>query len=217
MSCREQVPPHGSVPAVAAVRASSMRWQHVAPVVRPAGVALLWAVGMIAGCSDQRCAPVAAATTAATSAPIEITVVDREGYQTAVDRHRGKIVLADYWATWCGPCVAQFPHTVELWQKYHDRGLDVIALSFDDPAQIAEVRKFLSEKGATFDNLISKVGAGEESAEEFDFDGALPHYVLYDREGKIAERLSPSDPTRSFRPDMVDAAVEKLLAAQAGP
>ena len=76
------------------------------------------------------------------------------------------------------------------------------------------VLKFLAEKGATFDNLISKVGAQESSADEFDFDGALPNYTIFDREGKLAKRISPSDPTVTFRPDLIDAAIEELLAAQ---
>jgi thiol-disulfide isomerase/thioredoxin len=176
--------------------------------------ALLWLVGALAGCSEAERAPADSAAAVA-AAPVKVAVVDRAAYQKAIDAHRGNVVLVDYWATFCGPCVKQFPHTVELWHKYHGRGLDVISLSFDDAEQIGSVRKFLAENGATFENLISKVGASEESAEEFDFDGALPHYVLYDREGQVAERISPSDPTRpAFRPDMIDAALEKLLAAQ---
>jgi len=178
---------------------------------------------VLAGCSAEKRGPVAktpeaaTATVAAALPSIDVTVVDKAGFAQALSAHRGKIVLVDYWATWCGPCVKQFPHTVELWNKYRDRGLDVIGLSFDEPSDVAAVQKFLAEKGATFDNLISKVGAQESSADEFDFDGALPHYVIFDRTGNLAKRLSPSDPTIPFRPDMIDAAVEELLATQPAP
>lgn len=148
-------------------------------------------------------------------APIPVTVVGKEEYQKAIAAHQGKVVLVDYWATWCGPCVKQFPHTVELWQKNRDRGLDVIALSFDEPTEVESVQKFLADKGATFENLISKVGAAESSADEFDFDGALPNYAIYGRDGKLVKRISPSDPTIPFRPELIDQAIEEQLALPA--
>jgi len=157
---------------------------------------------------------------AAEHATIDVAVVDRAGYQAAIDRHRGRIVLVDYWATWCDPCRRQFPHTVALWHKHRDRGLDCISLSFDDPNEpegLREVGKFLTENEATFENLVSKLGSGEAAAEEFDFDGGLPYYVIYDREGKIAKRISPSDPTATFRSEMIDQAVEELLAQKPAP
>ncbi len=91
----------------------------------------------------------------------------------------------------------------------------MVALSFDEPDDVPAVQKFLAEKGATFENLISKVGAAESSAEEFDYDGALPHYIVFDREGKVVKHISPSDPTISFHPDLIDQAVEEQLALPA--
>ena len=147
---------------------------------------------------------------------VTVEVVDTAGYQKAIDAHRGSVVLVDYWATWCGPCIKQFPHTVELSEKYRDQGLKVIALSFDDADQIDLVRKFLADKEAKFDGLISKLSL-DEFAEEFDFDGALPHYVVYDRNGKPVKHISPSDPTTTFRPELIDDAVEEQLAAKPAP
>ena len=188
---------------------------------------LLTLVAVLAGCgqrqpatSGAQNAPRAIAETLA-SAPagqsddrVRLSIVDKAGYQQAIDARRGKVVLVDYWATWCGPCVKQFPHTVELWSKYRERGLEVIAFSFDDAADaedLAKVRQFLADQGATFESLVSKIGLNE-AADEFDFDGALPHYAIYGRNGRLVKRLSPSDPTIKFRPEMIDQAVEEQLA-----
>ncbi|MBI2823814.1 MAG: TlpA family protein disulfide reductase [Planctomycetia bacterium] len=146
---------------------------------------------------------------------IEVTVVDKEGLAKALERHRGKVVLVDYWATWCGPCVAQFPHTVELSRKYRDQGLAVIGLSMDAPDDIETVRAFLAEKGAKFDNLLSKFGSDAKAFEEFNLDGALPNYDIYDREGNLATRICPADPTIKYRPSLIDEAIEALLATPA--
>lgn len=205
-----------------AVRDGSTGFSSALPLL---GVTALVVVTL--GCSSEKKSPASksaeasAAKSPATGgeasarAPAPVTVVGRQEYEQAIAKHRGKVVLVDYWATWCGPCVKQFPHTVELWEKNRDRGLDVISLSFDEPDNLDLVREFLREKGARFENLVSKVGSGETSAEEFDFDGALPHYVLYDREGKLVKRISPSDPTTTFRPEMIDEAIEDLLSRPA--
>ena len=59
--------------------------------------------------------------------------VDRAGYDAAIAKHRGKVVLVDFWATWCLPCVEQLPHTLELGQQMADRGLAVVTVSCDEP------------------------------------------------------------------------------------
>lgn len=143
---------------------------------------------------------------------VRLTKVDRAEFDKVVARHKGKTVLVDFWATWCGPCVKQFPHTVELSHKYADKGLVVISVSFDDLDDEAEVRKFLAEHGATFENLLTKVDA-QQAIDDFKIDnGTIPNYWVYDRSGKIARRISPSDPTAKFRIEDIDAAVEELLA-----
>lgn len=126
----------------------------------------------------------------ATNTPSKITLVraDAAALNQLIGTYKGQVVLVDYWATWCGPCVANFPHTVELAKKHKTEGLATIAVSFDLFEDEPKVRDFLAKEGANFDNLISSHNAvGQKPAEDFDV-GPLPEYRLYDRQGKLRQK-----------------------------
>ena len=143
------------------------------------------------------------------AAAVNLQVVDEKEFAAVVAKHKGKVVLVDFWATWCGPCVEAFPHTVEMHKKHHKRGLAAISLSFDDPDDQVKVRTFLESQGATFDNLLSKYGTAlVDAATAFDFEGSLPHYRLYDRTGKLRHSWSPE----SAKPAELEQKIEELLA-----
>ena len=128
-------------------------------------------------------------------------------FQQLIERERGKIVLVDFWATWCPPCVALFPHTVALQQKYGGRGLTVVTVSMDSPEDEAKVRSFLQSRAATKTlNFIARDGGSARAFRDFDIDdGAIPHLKVFDRQGRLREKLIGP------RPDDVDKAVEHLL------
>lgn len=182
------------------------------------------ALSMVAGCAKEEARthdpmPVEATPPAAAeaSSTIKVRSVDKAAFEAVLAGHRGKVVLVDMWATWCGPCVKGFPHTVEMAKKYAPEGLAVVSLSFDDADSTAEVEAFLQQQNAQLDNLISQYGISDQSYEDFGVEtGALPHYQLYDREGKLVRELTSGDPTaRSVTHEDVDAAVRELLARPA--
>ena len=161
-------------------------------------------------------APDAAASVAneasATSDEITLEDVDADGFRSAVARHKGSVVLVDYWATWCAPCRERFPHVVELGRKYGPEGLRLVSLSIDEPDSRADVMEFLQEQDARFTNLIGTYGVGTEATEAFEFGGEVPYYKLYDRAGRLRHEFS-GDPREQIEPvDQIEQRITELLA-----
>ncbi len=140
--------------------------------------------------------------------------VDAAGLKKAIAERKGKVVFVNMWATWCAPCVAEFPDMVKLYQKYHGRGLEVIAVSFD--AEAADALPFLDRQKADFINLIKSQKQDDETfAKTFYKEwfeqgmGALPASWLFDRKGgQKYFRMGKFDPVA------LDQLIEQLLAAR---
>jgi len=97
--------------------------------------------------------------------------------------YRDKVVLLDFWASWCGPCRQSFPWMNEMQTKYADQGLVVIAVNLDQEKQAAA--DFLSDVPATFKIMYDPDGG---SAERMDVLG-MPMSYLIDRQGHVRHRL----------------------------
>lgn len=167
----------------------------------------------ILGCTDADFTPdgtnsgnEASAQNGTTSEPAEVEnqnitvrIADRVAYDELIASHQGEVILADFWATWCGPCVEQFPHSVELSKKYDPAELAVVSVSMDEPADQEKVLAFLREHGAAFDNLLSEYGVGEKGFDAFEIgDGGVPHYKVYDRTGKLRHTANSNEELDQF-------------------
>lgn len=145
---------------------------------------------------------------------VMLTSGDQSTYQELLAQYHGQVILVDFWATWCAPCVQQFPHTVSLSRSLRDEGLVVISVSMNEPDEYESVLKFLSRQAAVFDNLITPYGVGAEFLEAFDLRGDIPFYKLYDSQGTLRYTFS-GDPEglENCEPiDQIDQRVAQLLA-----
>jgi len=137
--------------------------------------------------------PLADVTDAVDSLPtagspeVTLVTVTPQEFDAVVAEHKGKVVFVDFWATWCVPCRKAFPKTVEVAEKHPDE-LVVISMSFDDPEARPDALEFLTEQKATFENLMCKLGGGDESFNAYDIgDAGLPYFRLYDRDGELVK------------------------------
>ncbi len=145
-----------------------------------------------------------------TGQDVTLEVVDIEGYQQALARHQGKVVFVDFWATWCTPCMENFPHTVHIRRAFPQDQVAVISVSLDDPENKDAALGFLRQQEARFENLLSEYGAGVESFERFAIDEAIPHYKIYDRQSNVAKALTPG-PDLKITLELLETEVRKVL------
>jgi cytochrome c biogenesis protein CcmG/thiol:disulfide interchange protein DsbE len=130
----------------------------------------------------------------------DFTLTDLDGKQLMLSDYKGKVVLLDFWATWCTPCRDEIPHFVEMQNKYGPQGFQVIGISMDDDAK--PVRKFYQEY-----KLNYPVALGDDKlAERFGGMLGLPVNFIIDRQGRIyAKHLGATGAT------VFDEDVSKLL------
>jgi thiol-disulfide isomerase/thioredoxin len=117
------------------------------------------------------------ATAPGETAPEGFALVDSSRFNVA--DYKGKVLLLDFWATWCGPCKMEIPHLIELNEKYRDRGLVVVGVTFDDDPDSC-VPAYAAEAGMNYLN----VRGTDKMKAEYKIMG-LPTLVIYDRAGKI--------------------------------
>jgi peroxiredoxin len=109
---------------------------------------------------------------------IEFTLADLQGKLWRLQDLRGKVVLVNFWATWCPPCRKEMPDIQALYDKYKDQGLVVLAISDEDAAK---VQPFIAEKKIGYPVLLDPGGKVNEA---FRIQG-IPKTFVYDREGKL--------------------------------
>ena len=137
--------------------------------------------------------------------------VGREGLMKAIKSHRGDVVLVDFWATWCPPCIEAFPNIITLHRQYED--LVVVSVNMDTGEEaVAEARSFLSEQDPPFPTYRLDVPEYTPFVRAMSdrWEGGLPAIFLYDRGGRRRHELLGAHTIEQIR-----SRVEPLLDEQA--
>jgi thiol-disulfide isomerase/thioredoxin len=120
--------------------------------------------------------------------PFDLDFTDAiKGSTVSIKGLKGKVVVIDFWATWCGPCVAEMPKMKELYAKYRDQGVEFIGVSLDQPKEqggLDKLKKFVEEKKIAWPQYYQ--GNGWES--EFSMSlgiNSIPCVFIVDAEGKL--------------------------------
>ncbi len=146
--------------------------------------------------------PKPAATRPATGL-LGTTLPDVEGRPQRIEQWRGKVVVVNFWATWCAPCREEMPLFVRVQNEWGERGLQFIGIAVD---QVEKVKPFARELELNYPILIGGFGAMELSRALGNTVMALPFTVILDRQGNIAyEQLGV------VKPETLRRTLETLL------
>ena len=116
----------------------------------------------------------------------DISMKDPDGNTRKLSDLRGKVVLLDFWASWCGPCRQENPNVVRLYKKYHDKGFEIYSVSLDK--EKGKWLKAIKDDGLEWPNHVSDLNGWTSSGGKTYGIMSVPNTTLIDRDGKIIAR-----------------------------
>ncbi len=129
-----------------------------------------------------------------------------EDIKLIMDGGKGKVILVNFWATWCKPCVKEFPELVKLYNNYKDKGFEIVFISVDVPEEVEpKVIPFLKKQGVDFVSYFNKFDKPEELINYIDknWEGAIPSTYIYDKEGKLTSHILGSRSYEEFEKEIL--------------
>lgn len=170
-------------------------------------VAIVAAVALGAGVyvASQRAAlpKAGSATPAAVAELMKLSLPDAAGKEQRLDQWRGKVMVVNFWATWCAPCREEMPEFIRAQKEYGDKGVQFIGIAVD---QADKVQQFVGEIGLNYPALVAGMSAMELSKALGNDLMALPFTVVLDRSGSVVHTQ-----LGILKPDKLASLVKSLL------
>lgn len=117
----------------------------------------------------------------------DLSIPNLEGEEVSLSSLEGKVVLLNFWATWCPPCRAEMPAMENVYRELKDEGFDILAVSTRDPRETRQkVEAYIAENDYTFPVLFDESGG---AVPPFYRTGSIPTSYLIDKEGQVIARL----------------------------
>lgn len=126
-----------------------------------------------------------------------------EGKPLKLEDYKNKVVLIDFWATWCGPCIAELPNVKDAYEKHHGKGFEIIGISLDQSEE--KLKEFIKSKEMPWPQYFDGKGWQNALAVKYGVN-SIPATYLLDREGKIIGQ--------GLRGEQLEKAVASALAAK---
>ena len=164
----------------------------------------LAALALVAGCARTPSVNAAVKAEKDRKAAPEFALKDARGGTLTLANLKGKVVLLNFWATWCGPCKIEIPWFVDFEQRYRDQGLAVVGISMDEDGWEA-VKPYIEAKKVNYRVVLGD----DKTAQLYGGVESLPTTFLIDAEGKIA-----SIHVGLVSKDVYDGEIQQLLKAR---
>ena len=143
------------------------------------------------------------ASAGASAALAGLALPDTSGKEQRLDQWRGKVIVVNFWATWCAPCREEMPEFIKAQTEYGPKGLQFVGIAVDQPDKIEE---FAKEIGLNYPALVGGFGAMELSKTLGNSLMALPFTVVVDRKGQLVHTQ-----LGNLKPDKLHSLVKQLL------